>query len=316
MPPGILTLIANFLLQWINPRVLAIGVTAIILVLPILQISGVRSLHLPPVLKKFYHNRLVLLNFLHRIGYTLILSVVLYSVFRQRRPCRCTSDGVNFQHFGSIYGMPSGDAMSGAIFGAFLFDVAPFNKTFSRIVGAIIIPLICMERVVLGYHTIAQVTVGSCLGILLHVYSTRLPQALVFVDAFLHIVVGAILLLIDPALVYEPNSTNNLFSWFVWGVSFEIFVVAMLGRFYFNRENFAKLRFSLQQIIHSKDPFQVDDQMIIMGDIEDHKGGRKANVHSHTSKLGDVPYTLLSFGTLLVINFFSSAIGQYAWFSK
>lgn len=68
MPPGILTLIANFLLQWINPRVLAIGVTAIILVLPILQISGVRSLHLPPVLKKFYHNKLVLLNFLHRIG--------------------------------------------------------------------------------------------------------------------------------------------------------------------------------------------------------------------------------------------------------
>lgn len=102
----------------------------------------------------------------------------------------------------------------------------------------------------------------------------------------------------------------------MWGVSFEIFVVAMLGRFYFNRENFAKLRFSLQQIIHSKDPFQVEDQAIIMGDIEDHKGGRKANVHSHTSKLGDVPYTLLSFGVLLVINFFSSAIGQYAWFSK
>lgn len=91
-------------------------------------------------------------------------------------------------------------------------DESYLNHVFvfsSRIVGAIIIPLICMERVVLGYHTVAQVTVGSCLGILLHVYSTRLPQALVFVDAFLHIVAGAVLLLVDPALVYEPNSTST-----------------------------------------------------------------------------------------------------------
>lgn len=29
----------------------------------------------------------------------------------------------------SVKLVPSGDAMSGAIFGAFLFDVAPFNKT-------------------------------------------------------------------------------------------------------------------------------------------------------------------------------------------
>jgi F0F1-type ATP synthase assembly protein I len=44
-----------------------------------------------------------------------------------------------------------------------------------------------MERVVLGYHTVAQVTVGSCMGILLHVYSTRTPQFMVFIDTIIQV---------------------------------------------------------------------------------------------------------------------------------
>ena len=158
------------------------------------------------------------------------------------RPCSCTTDGgKTFQHVGSMYGMPSGDAMSGAIFGIFLFDIAPYHGWLSRALAVVIVPLICLERVTLGYHTVAQVTVGSCLGILLHYYSSRAPQFMIFVDGIIQIIAGAILLQVDPSLVYEKDSmskyfylvmiysftyifTDNLFSWYMWGVSFQIYV--------------------------------------------------------------------------------------------
>ena len=67
----------------------------------------------------------------------------------------------------------------------------------------------------LGYHSLAQVTVGSLLGVLLHFYQTRAPQGMILVDAFVQIVLGCITLNVDPALVYSDNDQNNLFSWFV-----------------------------------------------------------------------------------------------------
>ena len=147
---------------------------------------------------------------MHRICYTLVLDVALYTVFRQLRPCNCTSDGGNtFQHFGSRYGMPSGDAMSGAIFGIFLFDIAPYHGWLARAFAIIIIPIVCLERVVLGYHTVAQVTVGSCMGIALHYYSTRAPQFMIFFDGIIQIVIGAILLQVDPTLVNERDSMSK-----------------------------------------------------------------------------------------------------------
>lgn len=73
----------------------------------------------------------------------------------------------------------------------------------------LLVPLIAMERVILGYHSVAQVTVGSLLGIALHVYSTRAPQFMVFVDAIVQIAVSGVLLQVDPNLVYNYPDTST-----------------------------------------------------------------------------------------------------------
>jgi len=104
--------------------------------------------------------------------------------------------------------MPSGDAMCGAIVAAYLFDAAPLSKPLSRAIAIVIVPLIAMERVVLGYHSVAQVTVGSLLGIALHVYSTRMPQFMVFIDAVVQTVMGAVLLQVDPNLIYNKGDMS------------------------------------------------------------------------------------------------------------
>ena len=51
--------------------------------------------------------------------------------------------------------------------------------------GALIIPMVCFERVVLGFHSIGQVTVGSSIGVLLYIYTSRVPQFFVLFDAMI-----------------------------------------------------------------------------------------------------------------------------------
>lgn len=79
---------------------------------------------------------------------------------------------------------------------------------------------ISAERVILGYHSIAQVTVGSLMGIFLHLYSTRMPQFMIFFDAIVQVicivtcyllkmVLGAVLLQVDPNLVYNFDDMSK-----------------------------------------------------------------------------------------------------------
>ncbi|KAG2381768.1 hypothetical protein C9374_006152 [Naegleria lovaniensis] len=317
VPSNFLTMLANFAVQWINPRTLAISAVFFLIILPVLQFASIRreSGVVQHVLSKFLHNKIVILNFLHRVCYTLVLDVALYAVFRQMRPCSCTTDGgKSFLHFGSRYGMPSGDAMSGAIFGVFLFDIAPYHGWIARAFGIIVIPLICLERVVLGYHTIAQVTVGSSLGILLHYYSSRAPQFMIFFDGIIQIIAGAILLQLDPSLIYEKDSMNNLFSWYVWGVSFQIYVFMEIGRYYFNKKNIHKIRFSLQHLIATK---QIGEEVAEHSiDVDHEKDTKYLNAQMDVTRLTDFGFTCISFTLMLLVNFFSTGIGQEGWLTK
>ncbi|KAL9643579.1 hypothetical protein ABK040_010192 [Willaertia magna] len=315
VPSGFFTLVANFLVQWINPRVLALTAVMFLLILPILQFSSIRREDVRSVLAKFTHNKIVILNFLHRVCYTLVLDVALYAVFRQLRPCKCTSDGGNtFQHVGSRYGMPSGDSMAGAIFGSLIFDVAPYQGWLARIFGIVCIALVAMERAVLGYHTVAQVTVGSCIGIFLHYYSTRLPQAMIYFDAFVQIIAGAVLLQTDPSLVYERDSMNNLFSWYVWGVSFQAYVLMEITYYYFRKQNFRKLKFSLQYLLQTR---QLGGEYLINSETrEDDIEEKTLNAQMDVTRKTDFGFTCIALTVLLIINFLSYVIGQEGWLTQ
>ena len=53
--------------------------------------------------RAYLRSHLLALNFLRRASYTLALSVALYAVFRQHRPCTCSDDGLNFAPNGCKY---------------------------------------------------------------------------------------------------------------------------------------------------------------------------------------------------------------------
>lgn len=304
--PGFAVVVANYIMQWVNPRTLAITTLSMILILPVLTMSGKSStkLQLEEIANECVSMRWKLLNFLHRLCYSLVLDVALYAAFRQSRPCKCLQNG-SLSHIGSIYGMPSGDAMAGALFGAYLFEAAPFSAWGSRIVAVISVFLVCFERVVLGYHSIGQVTVGASLGIILHIYSTRAPQFMIFVDAVVQLVLGAILLPLDPALVYKPHDTNNLMSWFLWGVSFQVFVVMMI--FWHFRRHSSLLRQSLVSLQSSRSYSLLHDEDERLISINESFQAEKAQIFKLTSS----GWVFISFLALTAVNILSWCVSAY-----
>jgi membrane-associated phospholipid phosphatase len=164
------------------------------------------------------------------------LLIGLYLVFRQPRPGRIrTSDG--YRPFGSIYGMPSGDSLFGALIGTTVF---PRNPIF----GVIVLFSVAASRVVRGVHSILQVTVGLLFGIAFALLSQWKP-----IEMQLLFWGGSLLL---PGLMYfdltviedaKFGGPNNLFLWYLFGVStvvFDIVVCApdqVLGWMKFDRSH-------------------------------------------------------------------------------
>ena len=135
--------------------------------------------------------------------------------------------------------------MAGALFGIILIERAPYHRIWARVLGAVIVIWVCMERAVLGYHSIGQVTVGAVLGIALHFYSTNVPQFMMFVDTAIMTVGGLIALLLDPMNRFAMDDTSmcvfcpaavdgidNLFAWFFWGLSIQVFALLMIAKHY------------------------------------------------------------------------------------
>ena len=86
----------------------------------------------------------------------------LYMIFKQRRPCgipksKDDTDVANMRTIGCAYGMPSGDSLTSACFAAAFYPYSPFLATS-------LLLLVPMSRIVRGYHSILQVTVGTIIG--------------------------------------------------------------------------------------------------------------------------------------------------------
>lgn len=265
---GFWTIIANFVAEWFNPRAQALVSLFLVLFLYLRQTRYASPKPSDPsVLGQLTtpsssssgslintHNAsipiAIALHYMHMLTFSLCLDVALYAVFRQHRPCIC-----NGAKIGSIYGMPSGDALAGGLLAAYLVDanviggfvrdlvgssgaaagwisrrILPGTRVWSVVAAVLLVFFVCEERVALGFHTIGQVTVGTCLAIVLYIYSTRAPLWCVYVDAVIQTILGSITLHVDPALKYGYDDMNNLWAWFVWGLAFEVLVCIMLYR--------------------------------------------------------------------------------------
>ncbi|GAM19840.1 hypothetical protein SAMD00019534_030150, partial [Acytostelium subglobosum LB1] len=312
---GVLPLLANFIMQFVNPRTVAITVSSMLFVLPAMMLLGTTPSSYPTIKNKFLSLRVDIVHMLHRAAYPLVLGVGLYAIFRQRRPCIC--DGA---HIGSYYGMPSGDAMAGGILGALLIDKAPFYPMFSRITGVLLMVCVCFERTILGYHSVGQVVTGTTIGFFLHFYSTRVPQWVLFIDIIAQWILATVALQVDPALVYQQNDPNNLFVWFIWGLSFQVlvlFYLAMIGRSPFG--GYGLLKKSYHSLanpdlnIQSED----DDQMLSFSikptsDFQE----SKERFNKRIKEDSGVIFSVVAYIVFFAVNFLSFCFQNWNWLVK
>ncbi|KAJ6241194.1 hypothetical protein M0813_23385 [Anaeramoeba flamelloides] len=249
---GFWSLLADTIKWWVNPRTDAIILSVIILGLPFMMFGTKKRVSVSELLySKYISTKFALLNLLHRICYALVLDIVLLSVFRQRRPCKCDLDGSgNYVHIGSIYGMPSAEAMNGALVAISIFDFAPINVAVSRIFSALILLIVMAERVALGYHTIGQVTVGASIGVALHFCSTRLPQWFNFADSVVQFILSWWVLLLDnESIKVERGSLSNQYAWVMWGNSFLLIEFFLSFRMWSKVIGWKQTKFSYSSIL-------------------------------------------------------------------
>lgn len=240
MPPGPLAAVGITVATFVSPLVIVVTALAALYLLPALLVVNTdsRPRGLRASLATFERAYLGTLNFVHRGAYTLTLNVALYAVFRQHRPCRCGPRGGPYEQVGSIYGMPSGDAMSGGVFGMLLLSWVPFHDVrLSRCLGVGIMLLKCLERTALGFHSIGQVTTGTMLGVALCVYSERAPQWTIVLDSVVQLLLGLAAFSVDHEVMnVGADSGLNIFSWWAWGVGVNLLVSILALRFYARHE--------------------------------------------------------------------------------
>eukprot|EP00696_Hemimastix_kukwesjijk_P003092 gnl/Hemi2/13774_TR4685_c0_g1_i1.p1 gnl/Hemi2/13774_TR4685_c0_g1~~gnl/Hemi2/13774_TR4685_c0_g1_i1.p1 ORF type:complete len:360 (-),score=104.69 gnl/Hemi2/13774_TR4685_c0_g1_i1:118-1197(-) len=313
---------ANTVNSWVNPRVTAVCALVFILVLPFVWFRGARTV-CARTLNSFLSVRLQALNFLHRMCYTAVLGVGLYTVFRQHRPCQCR-DSIDkpYTQLWSVYGMPSGDAMCGAIVGAFLFEKTFRNRAWGAVAAAVVMICKMSERLILGYHTLGQVITGSVIGLTLHVYSTRVPQYMVFVDTVLSIIllIGGIGLDGEARERMWTAGGNDLFSWGLWGMGIQLFTCMMLARHYYSFEAGSptlaeNLRHSLEHHTRAYNAAETSDEE--QQELQPKTSSYlplSDQAHVSVFQASDYVFTLVAFGLCVVTNILSAAAATEMWF--
>jgi len=252
-PPSLFTFVGDIIQPFVNPRGIAVTVTILLLALPIV-VKYSKTIHISPA--SYFALKISLLHFLYRCCYSLVLDVALYTVFRQSRPCTCSFNDQKARRIGSVYGMPSGDSMMGALVGAFIWDSSSSFELRAAGVG-IMISVMC-ERMSWGFHSLAQTMTGSAMGIILHYWSTRMPLYFTILESMLILPGGFALLMSDPARsdwsvpsVLQPGFQDNLLAWFCWGVAFQLFAAILICRHYCSLGILSRMRYSIQTTLRA-----------------------------------------------------------------
>jgi len=140
--------------------------------------------------------------------------------------------------------MPNVEGLSGGLLATWLLDAAPLFPISSRIGGVFGMLWIGTSSCILGYSSIGQSVVGVLLGIILHFYSTRMPQFFIFVDAIFEIILAVVFVKLDST-VYAPADPANLKWLLIWGIAFEVFTCLMIFRHYKSYDTLPHLWLSL-----------------------------------------------------------------------
>lgn len=162
-------------------------------------------------------------------------------------------------------------------------------------------------------HSPAQVITGATLGFLLHIYSTRAPQWTIFVDTILSIGLGAISLDLDDG--WRNNLTdpsNNLYSWYIWGVAFQLFVCLMIFYHFASRGSLHLFKFSLTEL--SSVEYTADEHMAESMPINPKSESFTSS--TDIAALAGTKFTFFSFVICCGVMYMSQVVSQYGWLTK
>lgn len=160
----------------------------------------------------------VLVDLHHLILLPMVILIGLYTIFKQKRPGQKLVNG-KYKMIGTLYGMPSGDSMYGAIICYLLYPKSPLFGVFAWL-------SVCCSRVLVGYHNIQQVTVGSLFGFLYIFIRNRINREMFVIFNWLLATFLPTLVFFDDNLI-EVNKfeINNLQLWTVADYSYLTFDV-------------------------------------------------------------------------------------------
>lgn len=313
-----LHVVYEFVNTWINPKLSAMIIIIVLLILPIIILDNLDSMSIQMMLRRFGKVKLHLLNYLHRICFVLCLNVIMFTLFKQKRPCTCSmDDGLNWKVYGSLYGMPSMDTFNGAIMASTLFELAPFNQLASRLIAVGVIPCIAINGILLGNDSISQAIAGCMMGIIFHIYSTRLPQFMIGFDALLSAALGMTVLLFDTQLIYTLDSENNLFAWWIWGFSFQLFAVILIFRHHTYR-SYLPLLFSLSYMAENDYTFRKEngENFDFLVNRDHHVVSKGLTTTKDMFALSDYGFTLTALVVFVIFNFLSFCVSHYGWLTR
>lgn len=156
-------------------------------------------------------------EFLRKVHTMMILPlctvVGFYCIFKQSRPCRIKKTK---KLIGTAYGMPSGDAMFGAIIAYQLWGI-------NKILSLVSVVSICFSRIARGYHSLLQVCVGTFFGVGFSFLRDLMGDWFYPLNWALGFILPG-LVFFDPKLVNkEPYDFFNLQVWFFTDLSYPVF---------------------------------------------------------------------------------------------
>jgi len=207
---------------------------------------------------------------------------------------------------GEFYGMPSKVALTGGLIGSYLLDEAPYWPLGSQIFGLVYIIWVSASQVNLGFNSVGQVIAGSMLGILLHFYSTRVPQVLVFIEALIEIIFGITALSIN-SLKFQPNDSYNLNASITWGIGIEVFTCMMLFRHFHKTHGLSYLKLSFTKLKALENLEQQEEKDFLISE--------NPQVRGTLTQISDGYFTAFCFLILAISFFVSESIMTYNWFS-
>jgi len=116
---------------------------------------------------------------------------------------------------------------------------------------------------------------------------------------------------------------DNLFAWYVWGISFEVFALIILGHFYLSRDstgslNIRKLRFNITQLsqMTSRKSAQDMGEQKLLVELDEEKADYEIKGDDDTRLATGHGNVLVAFAFMMVINFFSSCITTFGWLTR